>query len=69
MSFEENEPDSYGADYNSNNLNNRSKVTWIDIPVLAKVMKELPKQKFIFFDACCMQSIEVAYDCASVPTI
>ena len=62
VSFEENEPDSYGADYNSNNLNDRSKVTWIDIPVLAKVMKELPKQKFIFFDACCMQSIEVAYE-------
>jgi hypothetical protein len=62
VSFEENEPDSYGADYNSNNIYDRSKITWIDIPVLAKVMKELPKQKFIFFDACCMQSIEVAYE-------
>lgn len=63
VSFEENEPDSYGADYNTNKLSDRSKATWIDIPVLAnKVMKKLPKQKFIFFDACCMQSIEVAYE-------
>ena len=62
VSFEENEPDSYGADYNSNNLNDWSKETCIDIPVLASVMKKLPKQKFIFFDACCMQSIEVAYE-------
>ncbi|MBO6099633.1 MAG: hypothetical protein J6P01_05805 [Prevotella sp.] len=62
VSFEENEPDSYGADYNSNNLNDWSKETLIDIPVLASVMKKLPKQKFIFFDACCMQSIEVAYE-------
>lgn len=62
VSFEENEPDSYGADYNTNKLSDRSKVTWIDIPVLAKVMKQLPKQEFIFFDACCMQSIEVAYE-------
>ena len=60
LSFDENEPDSYGVDYN--NQHDRSKETWIDIPVLAKVMKELPKQKFIFFDACCMQSIEVAYE-------
>ena len=62
VSFEENEPNSYGADYNSNKLSDRSKATWIDIPVLAKVMKQLPKQEFIFFDACCMQSIEVAYE-------
>ena len=61
VSFEENEPDSYGVDYN--NQHDRSKETWIDIPVLAnKVMKKLPKQEFIFFDACCMQSIEVAYE-------
>ena len=63
VSFEDNEPDSYGADYNSNDVNKRTNVTYIDIPVLAsKVMKQLPKQKFIFFDACCMQSIEVAYE-------
>ena len=57
-----NEPNSYGADYNSNSASRSIGVTWIDLPVLANVMKQLPKQEFIFFDACCMQSIEVAYE-------
>lgn len=57
-----NEPNSYGADYNSNSASRSTGVTWIDLPVLANVMKQLPKQEFIFFDACCMQSIEVAYE-------
>ena len=60
--FGGNEPEAYGADYNSNSEKKSSNTSWIDIPVLASVMKQLPKQKFIFFDACCMQSVEVAYE-------
>ncbi|MBR1839764.1 MAG: hypothetical protein IJ782_04200 [Prevotella sp.] len=62
LDIADNEANSYGADYNSNNENKSSNATWIDIPQLASVMKQLPKQEFIFFDACCMQSVEVAYE-------
>ena len=61
ISTEDNEPNAYGADSNTNS-DYYYNTTWIDIPVLAKVMKQLPKQEFIFFDACCMQNIEVAYE-------
>ncbi len=60
--FEDNDANTYGADYRSNDEKDASRATWIDIPDLAKVMKQLPKQEFIFFDACCMQNVEVAYE-------
>lgn len=34
----------------------------MNIPELASVLKQFPKFEFIFFDACFMQSIEVAYE-------
>ena len=62
LTIADNDANSYGADYNSNDADNDKNVTVIDIPTLAKVMKQLPRQEFIFFDACCMQSIEIAYE-------
>ena len=64
IDFSANEANTYGADYNSNDATKSSNATFIDIPQLAKVMKQLPipQQEFIFFDACCMQSVEVAYE-------
>lgn len=62
LSTNENEPTSYGADHNSNKSYDFEDETWIDIPELASVMKQLPKQEFILFEACCMQNIEVAYE-------
>ena len=38
----------------------------MNIPVMAGVLAELPKMDFLFFDACFMQSIEVAYELRNV---
>lgn len=35
---------------------------WINMPSMARVFKNLPHMAYIFFDCCCMQSIEVAYE-------
>lgn len=36
--------------------------TYMNIPSMAKVFSHLPKMSFIFFDCCCMQNLEVAYE-------
>lgn len=38
----------------------------MEIPVLREVLAQFPKFDFIFFDACFMQSIEVAYELRNV---
>lgn len=61
-----NEPNAYGLDNNDNLAHKDGTVspylTWINVPELAKVLKKLPKQLFIMFDACLMQSVENAYE-------
>lgn len=46
----------YGWDYDN------GKTTWINSQTLGTVMSHLPKMKFVFFDCCLMQDIEVAND-------
>lgn len=41
---------------------NPSPETRLDIPDLRVILEQLPHMDFIFFDACFMQSIEVAYE-------
>jgi hypothetical protein len=43
-----------------------SNVTEMEIPVLRDVLSQMPKLDYIFFDACFMQCIEVAYELREV---
>ena len=43
-----------------------AKESEMEIPILRKVLAELPKFDYIFFDACFMQCIEVAYELRDV---
>lgn len=52
---------SFGQDTNSGSL-----ASQIDIPDLANALQGFPKFKYIMFDACFMQCIEVAYDLRNV---
>lgn len=46
--------------------NTSTSETEMDIPVLRGVLAQLPKFEYIFFDACFMQCIEVAYELRGV---
>ncbi len=46
--------------------NDRSADKWLNVPTLRGVLQELPHFKYIFFDVCFMQSIEVAYELRNV---
>ena len=50
----------YGADTGSDTSSGSEK--WINTTTLARVMSQLPHQQFIMFDACCMQTVETAYE-------
>lgn len=52
---------SFGQDTNPGSL-----ASQMDIPDMAKALRSFPKFKFIMFDACFMQCIEVAYDLKDV---
>lgn len=47
--------------YDSNGLGNGND-KWLNIPTLAKVFSHLPHMEYIFFDCCCLQTAEVAYE-------
>lgn len=52
----------FGYDNGMNDVN-ITNGKWINIPTLAKVIRlSMPHLDFIFFDCCCMQSIEVDYE-------
>lgn len=51
---------SFGVDTGDNSF--KSLGYQINIPDMAKVLSKFPKTEFIMFDACFMQSIEVAYE-------
>lgn len=51
---------SFGEDWHRGT--SASAKTEMEIPVLRDVLARLPKLDYIFFDACFMQSIEVAYE-------
>ena len=56
---------SFGIDNGQNTSSNRGHKMYISD--MAQVLKDFPRMKFILFDACFMQTIEVAYelkDCA-----
>ena len=40
--------------------------SWMEIPEIADVLTNFPKMEFILFDACFMQSIEVAYELRNI---
>ena len=46
------------VDNESNSTSNKG--SWIEISELASVLASLPRMEYIFFDACYMQSVEVA---------
>lgn len=51
----------YGVDTGADHKGNGSR--WINIPTLAKVIESsMPKLDFIFFDCCCMQTVETGYE-------
>lgn len=52
---------SFGQDSNTGSLASK-----MDIPKMADVLRSFPKFKYIMFDACFMQCIEVAYDLKDV---
>ena len=55
----------YGVDNGDNNSSSRMKepARWLNIPDMAKCFKQLDTHwKFIFFDCCNMQNVEVAYE-------
>lgn len=45
---------------NNQNSGNSNLGSWVHISELAQILSTLPKMEYIFFDACYMQSIEVA---------
>lgn len=51
---------SFGIDNGHRSISNEG--VKMSIPTLANVLSQLPHLDFIFFDACFMQSIEVAYE-------
>ena len=53
----------FGQDYHSGETQGESEM---EIPVLRDVLAQLPKFDYIFFDACFMQCIEVAYELREV---
>ncbi|MCH5168191.1 MAG: hypothetical protein J1F27_01015 [Prevotellaceae bacterium] len=55
----------FGKDENRGNAST-DKPDEMEIPVLRDVLARLPKFDYIFFDACFMQSIEVAYELRDV---
>ncbi len=46
------------VDNGNNTLSNRG--SWLHVSQLASVLESLPRMEYIFFDACYMQSVEVA---------
>jgi len=56
----------FGIDNNSRTLNNDGNVTKMEISTLARVLAHHPRTDYIFFDACFMQCIEVAYQLRNV---
>ena len=61
----ENNRRAYGLD-NGNNYPNKVGL-WLDIPDMRKVLEDMDTPwKFIFFDCCNMQNIEVAYELRNV---
>lgn len=55
---------SFGVDNGSNSYSNTG--TRMEIADLASALSEFPKFDFIFFDACFMQSVEVAWELRNV---
>ena len=59
----------YGVDNGDNDSSTRMKepARWLNIPDMAKCLKQLGIHwKFIFFDCCNMQNVEVAYELRNV---
>lgn len=51
----------YGYD-NAGHESATSTSTWMNIPSMATVFSRLPHMEYIFFDCCCMQNVETAYE-------
>lgn len=56
----------FGQDDEVNSTDSPRKIIEMEIPVLRDVLAQLPKFDYIFFDACFMQCIEVAYELRNV---
>lgn len=54
----------YGVDSGSNIKRDKGK--WINIPTMAKILKKLPRLRFIFADCCNFQCLETAYELKDV---
>lgn len=56
----------YGADTGQDNTSEPNTVKWMNIPDLADALSGTQHLDFLFFDCCCMQSVEVAYELRNV---
>lgn len=56
----------YGADTGQDNTTDSEGVRWMNISEMADALSRVPHLDFLFFDCCCMQTAEVAYELRNV---